>query len=203
MNCKKIIIIIVALFFVAVVVSFLRGDEDTWICEKNQWVRHGNPDAEKPLTGCGEDIFKINNFNDCVNVGYPVMESYPRQCQDGEEKIYIEEIEQGNANIILDYPKDNQIITSPLEITGEAKGIWYFEASFPVILTNWDGLIIAEGIAQAQGDWMTEKFVPFKAILEFKNDLSVSNRGSLILKKDNPSGLPENDDALEISVFFE
>ena len=27
-------------------------------------------------------------------------------------------------------------------------------------------------------------------------------RGSLILKKDNPSGMPEHDDALEIPIFF-
>jgi len=26
---------------------------------------------------------KINSFEDCVSAGYPVMESYPRQCNDG------------------------------------------------------------------------------------------------------------------------
>ena len=71
-----------------------------------------------------------------------------------------------------------------------------------MILTNWDGLIIAEGYATAQGDWMTTDYVPFEATLEFTADTSVSNRGSLILKKDNPSGLPENDDALEYTVYL-
>ena len=46
-------------------------------------------------------------------------------------------------------------ISSPLRITGEARGPWYFEASFPVVLTDGDGLIIAEGHGQAQGEWMT------------------------------------------------
>ncbi len=102
-------------------------------------------------------------------------------------------------------PKDGTEIESPLVIKGQARGYWFFEASFPVILTNWDGLIIAEGIAKADGEWMTEDFVPFEAVLNFKKPEYIgefSKRGSLILKKDNPSGLPENDDALEITVYF-
>jgi len=63
-------------------------------------------------------------------------------------------------------------------------------------------LIIAQGIAAAQSDWMTTDFVPFKVVLEFEADTQVSNRGALILKKDNPSGLPQYDDALEMPVIF-
>lgn len=98
-------------------------------------------------------------------------------------------------------PKAGQSITSPLEIKGEARGNWFFEASFPVMLTNWDGLIIAEGVAQAEGEWMTEEFVPFKAMLEFTKP-EYGERGTLILKRDNPSGLPEHDAAVEIPVVF-
>lgn len=102
-------------------------------------------------------------------------------------------------------PLANAEVSSPVTITGEARGTWYFEASFPVMLTDWDGKIIAQGIAQAQGDWMTTNFVPFKATLTFKKSDVVgkySNKGTLILKKDNPSGLPEKDDALEIPVLL-
>ena len=70
-----------------------------------------------------------------------------------------------------------------------------------MVLVNWDGLIIAEGHAEAQSDWMTEEFVPFKAVLTF-NAPAYKNYGTLILRKDNPSGLPEHDDALEIPVLF-
>jgi len=86
-------------------------------------------------------------------------------------------------------------------VKGEARGNWYFEASFPVVLTDWDGLIIASGVATAEGNWMTTDFVPFTATLDFTKPNYGSN-GSLILKKDNPSGLPENDDSLEIMVKF-
>ena len=98
-------------------------------------------------------------------------------------------------------PTPHAEITSPLLITGEARGPWFFEASFPVVLTDWDGLIITQGFATAQDDWMTEDFVPFTVTLEFEKP-DYGKNGTLILQKDNPSGLPENDDALEIPVVF-
>ena len=107
-----------------------------------------------------------------------------------------------NENILWSNPTPNDQINSPLLIKGEARGTWFFEASFPVVLTDWDGKIIARGIAQAEGDWMTTGFVPFTATLDFTKP-SYGKNGFLILKKDNPSGLPQNDASAEIPVRFE
>lgn len=105
--------------------------------------------------------------------------------------------------IIIESPLLNQAITSPLVVRGKARGYWFFEASFPVLLVNWDGLIITESYATAKGDWMTEDFVPFEVVINFTIDKDTySNRGAVILKKDNPSGLPEHDDALELPIIF-
>ena len=109
--------------------------------------------------------------------------------------------------IVLESPKPLEMISSPITLTGKARGTWYFEASFPIILVDWDGLIIAEGYATALSDWMTEDFVPFQATLEFEkpalaDTTDFGKRGAIILKKDNPSGLPEYDDALEIPLRF-
>ncbi|HMO77993.1 MAG TPA: Gmad2 immunoglobulin-like domain-containing protein [Candidatus Paceibacterota bacterium] len=109
--------------------------------------------------------------------------------------------------ITLTTPAPNTVVPNPMILQGEARGNWFFEASFPVTLTNWNGLIIADGIATAEGEWMTEEFVPFSANLEYENPYKAGEpdfmkRGFLILKKDNPSGLPENDDALEIPIYF-
>ncbi len=30
------------------------GPEDTWICDKGEWVKHGNPRVSMPKEGCGE-----------------------------------------------------------------------------------------------------------------------------------------------------
>ena len=115
---------------------------------------------------------------------------------------------KGEEDLIrLTPPASGGSIDSPLTITGEARGYWYFEATFPVVLTNWDGLIIAEGYAEAQSSWMTENYVPFVAELTFTSpyrsgDPAFMERGTLILQKANASGLPERDDALEINVKF-
>jgi hypothetical protein len=68
---------------------------------------------------------------------------------------------------------------------------------------NWDGLIIGQGIATAEGDWMTEEYVPFTATITYDaSQIGPYTRGSLILKKDNPSGESKFYDALEYQINF-
>lgn len=95
---------------------------------------------------------------------------------------------------------DAQII-SPLTITGRARGPWYFEASFPIELIDNNGALIAMTTAQAQGEWMTENWVPFTATLTFPAQ-PAGSLGKLILKKDNPSGEPQNDLSLVVPIQF-
>lgn len=96
-------------------------------------------------------------------------------------------------------PQPNQLIQSPLIVEGEARGTWFFEATFPVKLLDSNGNIIASHYAEAQGEWMTEDFVPFIAQIEFEKPQT--DTGVLLLEKDNPSGLPEKD-ATFIHVRF-
>jgi len=97
-------------------------------------------------------------------------------------------------------PKPNSLISSPVTVTGEARGTWFFEASFPIEITDANGKVIGNGFAQAQGQWMTENFVPFIATITF--DDPTTETGGIILKKDNPSGLPEYDQSLRLPVVF-
>jgi hypothetical protein len=102
--------------------------------------------------------------------------------------------------VVVSAPYINAKVSSPLTISGTARG-WYFEASFPVEIRNASGTIIGQGPAQAQGDWMTSDFVPFVATISFPAQPKGSS-GTIILRKDNPSGLPENDQSLSIPVTF-
>ncbi len=95
---------------------------------------------------------------------------------------------------------DRSVIHSPLVLTGQARGNWYFEASFPVEVHNASNTLMGQGVAQAQSDWMTTNFVPFAVTLTFSAPSGTS--GFLLLKKDNPSGEPANDDQLLIPVTF-
>lgn len=98
-------------------------------------------------------------------------------------------------------PSTNDVVSSPLNITGEARGTWYFEASFPVSIVDANGTLLGQHYATADGDWMTEEYVPFESELVF--DSPETETGTLILHKDNPSGLPENEDEVRIPVRFE
>jgi hypothetical protein len=163
---KTILILISAIFVLGLVVLFFRfgigGNEDTWICQNGQWVKHGAPSALEPAKGCG--------------------------------KIETE-------NIKIDNPESDEIVSFPLIIEGEARGSWYFEASFPIKLLDKDGEELAVAIAQAQADWMTNDFVPFKAVIELSS-LPETETGFLVLQKDNPSGLPENDEQVRAPIRF-
>ena len=104
--------------------------------------------------------------------------------------------------------KSNQVITSPLQIDGKARGFWFFEASFPIKLVDENNNILAITIAQAKEDpvtgevnWMTEDFVDFKAKLEFVPEKN--QKGFLIFMRDNPSGLPENNEEFKVPVHLE
>ena len=98
-------------------------------------------------------------------------------------------------------PQANEKVSSPLLIKGEARGFWFFEATFPVKLLDDKGNIIAQHYAQAKGDWMTEDFVPFESELVF--EAPTTQKGWLVLEKDNPSSLSENADELRIPIIFD
>src|SRR3989338_9762193 len=95
----------------------------------------------------------VTSFTECVAAGNPVMESSPRQCVAKDGRHFTEEMSAqptGKENLIwVTVPTPGSLITSPVTITGEARGTWFFEASFPVYVADWDGLIIGEGYAAA------------------------------------------------------
>ena len=108
---------------------------------------------------------------------------------------------QQNADIVVSNLVSGDTITSPVTITGEAKGNYYFEASFPIQIKDASGNVIGQGPAQAQSDWMTTDYVPFKATITFTAPPKGSN-GSIVLKNDNPSGDPSKDKFFEVPVKF-
>jgi len=146
---------------------------------------------------------KVENFNNCAKVGYPVMESYPCQCKTPDGKTFVEdignELEKQDLIRVIN-PRPNQTIESSLVVEGEARGYWFFEASFPVKIFDANNNLLGQTIAQAKSEWMTEDFIPFQATIEFS--IPTTETGKLILERDNPSGLPENEDQLIVPILF-
>lgn len=104
--------------------------------------------------------------------------------------------------IVITSPLPAMAVSSPFVVAGKARGYWFFEASFPIELRDAQGNVLQTVVAQAEGDWMTEEFVPFTASLIFAKPNSPTP-AVLVFKKDNPSGLPENDDSLEIPITIQ
>ncbi len=148
-------------------------------------------------------IDTVSSFTECVEEGNPIMESYPARCITSSGKGFVEDIgnELDKQDFIrIDIPRPNSVVASPLVVEGMARGTWFFEGDFPVRLLDGDGHDIAVGFVSTREEWMTEAFIPYYGELVF--EIPNTTTGTLILKKDNPTGLPEHDDMLYVPVRF-
>lgn len=174
-------------FLTAILVAFALLS--VWFIFGVPQYKKGSGDTEQP-TACTKDA-RICPDGSTVGREGPSCEFAP--CP----SVPVEDI------IIIDAPSSGDRVTSPITVSGKARGNWFFEGSFPIVVVNWDGLIIGEGIATAEGEWMTTEYVPFTGSVFYTLDPNTPyDRGAVIFRKDNPSGLPGNDDAREVPIFF-
>jgi hypothetical protein len=177
---KKIFLIgFVAGVIIAILLGvrfILGGSEDTWICQDGSWIKHGNPNRPSPTSGCGKE----------------------------EQPAVTATSTYSNATadlITVDLPFPGAVTGKEFSVAGKARGTWYFEATFPVQVLDKDGAILAQVPAQAQSDWMTENFVPFRADIKIPD--TYTGPATVILKKDNPSGIPEKDASVSFPITIE
>lgn len=154
----------------------------------------------------------ISSYDQCVAAGYPVMESYPEQCNAGNGKTFTRDISndvksnqytsEKGVDITVDTPKPGQSVRLPFTVSGKVPGNWTFEANFPIELIDKDGNSLVTMPVQVEGDWMTTDLVPFSVTFDA---IESDYRGNItmVLRKDNPSGLPENDDAVSIDLVIQ
>lgn len=100
----------------------------------------------------------------------------------------------------VDSPLIDAKITTPVTVTGRAPAFWFFENSFPVQVQDSSGTVLGYGQANPITESMPEGMTEFHAEIEFEKPATSS--GLLLLRADNPSGLPENDYSVEIPVTF-
>lgn len=161
-----------------------------------------NRPATEPLV-TNKEVKEAGTFDECVKEGNPIEESYPPVCRTKSGKILTQNI--GNEMLLKDQikitsPRPNEIVKSPLKITGLAKGGWFFEGQFSSKLLNQKGEVVGEGVLKAEGEWMTEEFVDFSGEIIF--DKIDDSTGKLILEKANPSGIVKSDSQLIVPIKF-
>lgn len=185
LNVVKYVAIVIAIVVLVFVVRFFTsGVEDSWICVNGVWTKQGNPRVPAPTAVCEKVVEPVATTT---------------------------EITYTNASvdlIVVELPFPDAVTGKEFSAIGQARGYWFFEASFPIEVIDANGNILAMGIAQAQPDpvtneinWMTEDFVPFKADIIIPE--TFMGPATIVFKKDNPSGLPENDASISFPINIE
>ncbi len=105
--------------------------------------------------------------------------------------------------IQVELPFPGAVVGKDFSVLGKARGNWFFEASFPIEVLDKNGKSLAIGIAQPQNgeDWMTTNFVNFKADIQVPQ--TYIGPATLVLRKDNPSGLSEHDASIYFPIVIE
>ncbi len=99
-------------------------------------------------------------------------------------------------------PTPGSGISSPVIITGQARGSWYSEGQFPVEVLDANGQIVGQSPATAQGDWQTNDYVPFSVTIILTAQPAPGSAGGIVLKNGNPSGSTPAAASLSVPVVF-
>jgi|GEM_PF-981424 len=152
-----------------------------------------------------------NDYDDCVNApGSIVQESYPATCITKDGKSFIQPTPDNTQSspstgslteVVVTEPVSGAFVANSFIVRGTVPPGWMFEGVFPVELQNAKGIAIAQatGTELEPGSWSSGSPIAFTATVEFP---ATTGKGTLVLKKDNPSGLPENDRSFKLPVAF-
>lgn len=149
----------------------------------------------------------IDNYDKCVAAGYPIIETYPEQCRTDDGRNFTRDISdelamyeftsEKGVKIQINTPTANEIVAAPFRVVGQVPGSWTFEGSFPLTIVDEDGEVLTTKSVTVNGEWTTDALVPFDTEVSVKN---YDGPATIILHRDNPSDLPENDDSVRIDV---
>jgi hypothetical protein len=131
MNKKIIIMVVVVVVVILSVFAYFRFNEDTWLCQNGQWVKHGQPSSPAPTSGCGNAANQNVNkaaVNTTANTNIQAEQAGPLTSESG--------------NVIVESPLANEAISSPLKISGQAR---VFENQLNYRLNDGGGSILAQG----------------------------------------------------------
>ncbi len=110
-------------------------------------------------------------------------------------------IVSSDGQVTVTAPRANDMISSPVTITGSVTGGgWFFEAVFPVTVVDANRIVLGKGQARAQSDWTTTGTVPFVAKVTFV--APPTKTGFIVLESANPSGIEENLKSLSMPITF-
>ena len=126
-------------------------------------------------------------YNFCANI--------TETCEEQGTEITSEK----GIKIKLNNIKEGDTVEVGFKVEGSVTGSWYKEGVFPVrVINNTTKEVVITNIARADGEWMTEDYVPFSFVI----DADITEETPFILRFDkaNLSELSDNYDYASLSV---
>lgn len=169
------------------------------------FVKASRPDAEA-FKGVYTEYVECGMEEGCRSHKPILVQVSDGESQEGVDVLdwqqFPEKLEVSSAKeeIELETPEPFQVVKSPISVSGQARGSWFFEADFPLRVENKEGELVTSTFVTTTEEWMTEEFVSFKKDIDYEHPSA--GYSYLILEKANPSGLPENSDELRIPVYL-
>ncbi|PKM87039.1 hypothetical protein CVU83_03465 [Candidatus Falkowbacteria bacterium HGW-Falkowbacteria-2] len=198
---KRYLFLLIGIIIVVSAVVLRVGASNRWVCQDGEWQKRGNPSVNKPQTACSDEWsieHELKALSALLGKQPPESPVTPAPPIVNEPIATSTDSEKPPVQVELIAPEVNGLISSPYTVRGRAHGSWFFEAVLPVVLTDGDGTVLVQTYGTAVGDWMVDGWVEFTSDLEF--DALGAESGYLIIKKDNPSGLPEHDAQVSFPV---
>ncbi len=148
----------------------------------------------------------VKDFDSCAGSGVIDPEAYPSKCSIGSKQFTQDvgnEIEKIDL-IRIDWPRPGGTVQTdkPLIVDGNARESWFHNGSFPIIIKDDTGTVIASAPAVAQSFKEMEGFISYKATLVFSG-AAKTDKGTLILEAANPSGDASKANAMVLPLKFE
>lgn len=99
---------------------FFGGDEDSWICSNEEWVKHGSPSDPMPLAGCGEvvDDLQTQTMEEIgISFKYPKDMTFRKEIADDGVRIRVASfyLEKEGYTLYVVYEASNVVDQTKLE----------------------------------------------------------------------------------------
>jgi hypothetical protein len=192
-NAALVVLLVILVVAIAALVLAV-GYFSNWKCVSGEWKKHGFPLSTRPQDGCAISPPIQPLLEDEI-----IRSGYDNASPEMEQMALEAESPEASGLEVINIKQDD-VVASPLIVSGRAKGTWYFEGEFPIRIMDGQGNFFAEGNAIAKGEWMTPNWVPFEATLKFQKP-STKN-GFLYLMKNDPSGMPQNSYSVSVPIRF-
>ncbi len=133
----------------------------------------------------------------CSFIFFTVM--YPSDAgkDEGDKETVIYKTQANVINVTT--PQAGDRVQDPVTVKGQARGYWFSEGAFPILIIDSTGYTVGEGNGKAEGQWLTTNFVEFSGSIPIFSTPRAET-GIMRLRRGGPSS--QSGDYVEVPVTF-